>query len=238
MTSNPNSTPTDRRLFATIDADDALAAGAALADGAHPDALHHFERAYDREQIPCKETALHRAVELGRHRIVELLLRHGADPDGRAAAPAPTPLAVAAARGDLSAVTSLLDAGASPRRTDDRDDTDPVLAAVGSGRVDVVATLLRAGAAMPRVLARAALVGNADLVAFLLDHGADLASEGPVALCDAANAGHDAVVALLLARGVPVDVRNSFDWTPLQLASYQGNTSTAALLQQAGAVPG
>src|SRR5690606_24923027 len=104
-------------------------------------------------------TALHRAVELGRHGIVDALLRHGADPNGRAAGLGPTPLAVAAARGDRTAVTALLDAGAATRRIDDRDDTDAVLAAVGSGCVDVAAALLRAGAAMPRVLARAALGG-------------------------------------------------------------------------------
>ena len=58
---------------------------------------------------------------------------------------------------------------------------------------------------------------------------------GWTALMHAANAGHDAVVRLLLDVGASVDLKNDAQNTALHLAAQHGRTETARLLLKAGA---
>ncbi len=71
----------------------------------------------------------------------------------------------------------------------------------------------------------------------LLEQGADpnLDQEGFVALVAAADAGHEDMVALLLARGARVDQRDFDHRTALSAAQARGHTEIVKMLKKAGA---
>lgn len=54
-------------------------------------------------------------------------------------------------------------------------------------------------------------------------------------LLAAADSGNMEVVKAMLAKGLPVDVRDRDEWTPLMLAALQGHDKTVALLLERGA---
>lgn len=56
-------------------------------------------------------------------------------------------------------------------------------------------------------------------------------------LFDAARTGRDDVIPALLRAGVDIEVRDSRGYTPLVIASYNGQESTTALLLAEGALP-
>lgn len=96
-------------------------------------------------------------------------------------------------------------------------------AAAGIGRVEVVAAHFAPGRSVSRDAAADALVmaawyGQRDAVAFLLDHGVDVAArrrrDGQTALHVACYCGYPALVELLLDRGAPVDVTDHVYRTP------------------------
>jgi ankyrin repeat protein len=85
----------------------------------------------------------------------------------------------------------------------------------------------------------AALGGHRDLVALLLDHGADPeareAESGSTPLYVAASMGRLEVVELLLARGAVVNAANKSGATPLHAAMANGFGQVAAVLRAHGA---
>jgi ankyrin repeat protein len=113
--------------------------------------------------------------------------------------------------------------------------------------LDLARILLQAGAdpgAANRVgatpLLLAAINGDAELLALLLDHGAtvdaSLTGTGDTALMLAARTGVPAAVALLLQRGAEVDARETWGGaTALMWAVAEGHAAVVQLLLQAGA---
>jgi ankyrin repeat protein len=157
-----------------------------------------------------------------------------------------SPLATAAARGDLATVRRLLDAGPKDVDAPDRDGTPALHWIVRLGDADLVARLLAAGASVDRAdrhgvtpLQVAIGEGNAALVGRLLDAGADArrpdaAGEPPLLL--AARAGEPPVARALLDHGAAVDGREpSYGQTPLMIAVRDGHLELAKTLLDAGA---
>ncbi|MBL9076188.1 MAG: ankyrin repeat domain-containing protein [Planctomycetes bacterium] len=256
----------DERLLDAVRRGDAGAVAAALRAAADPNANHAFEESLDREWLAGTWSTLHVAVRLGNRAVVAELLRAGADPNVADTVRGRTPLVEAAASGRRDLVDMLLAAGASPLADSARPDRDVLAAAADGGHAEVAALLAAAGAqATARALEIAAFRGRVDLVAICRDRGADLAAPaalaaaaragavavlqwfvdqgvdvgglGGDALCEAANASQAPAVAFLLAAGVPVGYRNSYRWTPLHFAAWQGDLASCEALLAAGADP-
>ncbi len=256
----------DDALLTAVAAGDLAGARAALAAGADPDATRVYSMAGERERIEGAEPALLLATRGGHGDLVALLLEHRAAVDARDPATGRTALFVAAAQGDSAIVAALVAAGASPALGDGRAGLDAFAAAIAAGHVDVIRQFVAAGAkATARALEEACRLGRVDLaelcrdaglapraarvleataragqiamVEWLLTQDIDLRLEGPAALCEAANAGRTDVVVALARRGVPLDWRNAFGWTPLHLAAYNADAATVQALLAAGADP-
>jgi len=85
----------------------------------------------------------------------------------------------------------------------------------------------------------AAIGGDGDFVAYLIDHGAQVNSVGAMSqtpLHVAASFGHDKAVAALLARGATLEAKDDYGRTPLLLcARERGQPATTRILVDAGA---
>lgn len=256
----------DERLLTAVRAIDVPATRAALAAGADPNREIAFTESVDRESFAGTESLLHIAARAGSTELVSVLLGAGAAPNVADSVRGRSPLVEAIRRGHAGVVRTLLAAGARPVADPERADRD-VLAAAIEGQDDTMATLLsQSGAtATPRalelachhgrrdlvelclrrgvtladapVLVTAARGGHAHLLRWLVENGADLATDGPEALCEAANAGRGAAVAFLLGAGVSPAYHNSYRWTPLHFAAYQGDLASCEALLAAGADP-
>ena len=171
------------------------------------------------------------AVEQGHSRALAAILARPPPPEALAAG-----LLAAALRGDAELGVQILDAGAEPT-------VRALCLACSRGAQSLVECLLDRGVDVNAVdgratpLTQAAWGGDVALVEALLARGADLARDGGPALFSAANAGKDAVVAALLAHGVPADVPNADGWTALMAAAWQDQLDVARRLLAAGANP-
>ena len=121
---------------------------------------------------------------------------------------------------------------------------DLLIAAASRDERTTVQQLLAEGAVVDAADARgftslhaAAARGHAEIVAQLLDAGADAGASGPglSALHLAVLEGHARVVESILRRGGSPDVRDHQGYTPLHAAAQTGNTAAAAALLHAGA---
>ena len=161
---------------------------------------------------------------------------------------AASPLATAAARGDLAQVRELLDSGTKEVDAPDRDGTPALHWVVRLGDAELVARLLAAGANVDGAdrhgvtpLQVAIGEGDVSLVRRLLDAGADAnkpdaAGEPPLML--AARVGEPEVARALLAHGAAVDARDqTFGQTALMAAVREGHSELARALLDAGADP-
>lgn len=88
-------------------------------------------------------------------------------------------------------------------------------------------------------LMRASQAGQADVVRFLLEHGANpnaQTKEGGTALSVAAAAGHAEIVGMLLDQGADATIRH-LGWHPLWFAAFNGRTEAVVLLLSRGTAP-
>jgi len=153
--------------------------------------------------------------------LIELLCNHRADPN-RAMLPA-------VAHGEFEAVHALIKCGASV--------TLPVAAALG--RIEDFRRLLphADNEDRHRALALASQFGHIEIVKLLLDAGEDPNRYNPIhshstPLHQAALAGHDDLVRLLVERGARVDLKDVL-WkgTPADWAHHAGKTELEAYLR-------
>lgn len=174
------------------------------------------------------------AVRGGDEEIVRMLLAAGAATGPADGGPADAfAVAIELGHGAIAERLAAAGATASPRALG---------LAAHRGRVDLVELCRRLGATPSADdLVAAARSGQVEAVRWLLDRlldqGVDLDIAGGDALCEAANAGRDAVVELLLGLGVSPRCRNSYGWTPLHFAAWQATPALCERLLAAGADP-
>jgi hypothetical protein len=156
--------------------------------------------------------------------LINLLCHYGADPNSA--------VHTASAHGEFEAVVALLARGA---RLD-----LPVAAALG--QAEEARRLLPVANALDRhrALALAAQFGRVEIVRLLLDAGGDPSRYNPpgfhghsTPLHQAALAGHEEVVRLLVEHGARLDLKDTiWNGTPAGWARYEGRTAIADYLAQ------
>jgi cytohesin len=88
------------------------------------------------------------------------------------------------------------------------------------------------------VLVYAALAGQTEIAAALIEAGANVNATGPggaTALMHAAGGGHLEIVQALIGAGADVNATDSSGWTALMRASFPGHTEVVRALTGAGA---
>ena len=188
-------------------------------------------------------TALHAASKKNHLKLVQSLLRHGADVN------APglwgwTPLPFASRWGHLEIVRCLLEHGADVNAKDMYGST-PLHRATSVGHYEVVRTLLKHNAdtsASPITgrtpLHMASFRGRVDIVRLLLNHDADPKArdrDHQTSLHEASSEGHLDVACLLLEHGAEVDAEDNRERTAYQVALDKGHSEVVRLLLVYGA---
>lgn len=205
-------------------------------------------------------TALAIAEARGHDAVAERLRARGALAE--APIPADQALALAAERGDVSALEAAVARGAQIDSHDTRKSADgktPLGLAVENGHAEAVRALLRLGADLEHKartsphnlralldnesqertpLHVAAALGRTEIVTLLLDAGAspkarDESRETPLHLAAAAN--QIEAIRLLLARGADVDAKGRDNMTPLLYAAARGHAEAGEALLEGGA---
>lgn len=169
--------------------------------------------------------------------LVQLLLDRGAAIDGIGSPMWHSPVLTALIFGFRDAAEAVAARGAT---------VDRLVVAAGLGRTDACRELLASASTTERheALALAALNGNVDVVALLLDAGERPDRFNPegmhshqTPLHSAALAGNTALAQLLVTRGARLDMRDTlWNATPLGWARYAGHDDVAKLLQTHGAI--
>jgi hypothetical protein len=167
--------------------------------------------------------------------LVDTLLDFGAALEGCGAGKWVSPLMTALAFGYHDAAEVLARRGAR---------VDQIAAAAGLGRLDDARRLLPCaeGASRHCALALAAQHGHPDIVRLLLDAGEDPNRYNPegnhahsTPLHQAALAGHEGVVRLLVERGARLDIQDTvYQGTPLDWAIHGKRTTIANYLRDQG----
>jgi ankyrin repeat protein len=195
-------------------------------------------------------TLLFWAVWNGYEKIVELLLRRGADVNKHISYTGPV-LQVAAAKGHVGIVRMLLNHGARVNHENERF-ASVLQAAASNGTVEMINLLLDHGAIvnMEKNTERSALQlaagrGNQPVVELLLQRYADVNAQcdgvESTPLHSASREGHDKIVKLLLERGADVNAQGVLGGTalmkstPLHSASREGHDKIVKLLLERGA---
>jgi len=169
--------------------------------------------------------------------LIETLLDFGAAVEASGSVKWGSPLMTALASGHVSAAQALVRRGAR---------VDNLAAAAGLGLVaDAVRLLATTDAeSRHRALALAAQHGHVEIVRLLLDAGEDPSRYNPdgnhahsTPLHQAALAGHDAVVRLLVERGASLDIKDTiFQATPLGWAIHARQTDIENYLRNRGTI--
>ena len=196
----------------------------------------------------CGAAALHAAVARSKARVVESLLRGGAEPSIVASDDGKTPLHIAAITGDAAIASVLLRHGASHEARFKTSGETPLHIAAIKSHADVVAVLLAAGAdAEARStggqtpLHAAATHGDAAVLESVLEalcRGGSKVSassrRGGTALHEVAARGLEGSVRLLLAHGASADQADAYGDTALTWAVSRGHVGIVRLLVERG----
>jgi ankyrin repeat protein len=212
-----------------------------------PDVLERLIREHP-EQVSTRGgplgTALHAASRMNCLKVVQSLLRHGADVNapgmwGR------TPLLFASYWGHLEVVRWLLEHGADTNAKDKDDDWTSLHLAAYEGHFEIVRTLLKHNADTTdrtdtgrTPLHLASISGRVDVVRLLLNHGADPKpgdDDQQTSLHIASSSGNLDIARLLLEHGADVDAEDEDCRTAYQIALDQGRDEVAQLLLAHGA---
>lgn len=192
-------------------------------------------------------TALTLGAAKGRAKALEVLLKHGADPNTRDDQQW-TPLHHAVINGKIAAVTMLLRHGADLNCRFD-DEGLPLEQAVLRGDDKVIAALIEGGAdtnAIGRnaytILHRAVSspYAGTSLVYVLISRGADVDAQndfGATALHDASNSGNIGAVVALLMNGADTSIADNRGATALAKAVRGKQTEAVEILLKYGADP-
>ncbi|KAA3681374.1 ankyrin repeat domain-containing protein 17 [Paragonimus westermani] len=201
---------------------------------------------YDVNEIaPDGETALTCAVSANALRIVEMLLKHGADPNFRGKKVECTPLMEAASVGYTDIVRLLLEYGAAVDQESSTRNTALHYAAT-AGHLDCVRLLLQYNAPMEvqnetghTPLMEATSNGHIDVARCLIEHGCDINTHSTEfkesALTLASYKGHAEMVRFLLEAGADHEHRTDEMHTALMEAAMEGHVEVARLLLAHGA---
>jgi hypothetical protein len=155
--------------------------------------------------------------------LIDLLCDHGADPN--------TAIETAVVHGELEAVNALIRRGAQM--------TLPVAAALGNTEGVLQSHAGANYVDRHRALALASQFGHVEIVRSLLDAGEDPNRYNPVGLHShstpihqAALAGHDKLVRLMVERGARIDLKDVlWQGTPADWAKHAGKTEIEAYLR-------
>jgi ankyrin repeat protein len=199
--------------------------------GAEPDALAGMYGGQHTTMSMLVSSAhpVHAGVQVA---LVEILLDFGASVEPRGSGAWVSPLMTALAFGYGDAAEALARRGAP---------VDTLAAASGLGRVTDVRRLLATSSSEERhrALALAAQHGRVEIVRLLLDSGEDPNRYNPeghhghsTPLHQAAFAGHEHVVRLLVERGAKLDIKDTiWEGTPLGWAEHGGRKAVAEYLR-------
>jgi ankyrin repeat protein/cell wall assembly regulator SMI1 len=224
----------------------------AISDG-HLDVIEKYLAHHSPDEVlENKSTLLTWATRAGQLAVVDLLLRHGADPDKPDEACHCSPLFWAAKKGPVSVVERLLDGGASIDLRNGHDNETALATAVegdSEENLAVVRLLIERGAAEQvrsdaDVLIWACTFSSPAIVGLLLDHGAPVngVTERGTPLAAAVAKGRADLVELLLQRGADPALPTAPDTgdeeiagkTPLQIARERRAVRILKLLGDPG----
>lgn len=188
-------------------------------------------------------TALKQAISGDHPNVIQLLLSHGADPNGVSQDNFTTPLSLAAQCGQEATIRLLLERGVDIDALTGSHQT-ALIAACYNGHLNVVEILLKSNANINSEseiygtpLAAASEAGSWRLVTFLLDKGAMPNSQGnggETALESASLQGQEDIVQILLNHHVDVNQREG---AALIAACRNGHEQTVRKLLDNGANP-
>jgi len=171
-------------------------------------------------------TPLHFAAALGRTEVVGELVAAGAEIDALTGRNLESPLSLAAERGRLETVKALVELGADVGWDGP---FGPLLSKALSPDPFWYHPVFRQ---------RRAITGREELLAYLIEAGADPAQNNSKALQDSARWNHPGAARMLIDAGAVVDDQGTaLGQTALHSAARFGSDETAAVLLEAGADP-
>ena len=189
-------------------------------------------------------TALHAASARNHLKIVQFLLRHGADVNALGLW-GWTPLLLATVKGHLEVVRWLLEHGAEVNAEDKVDNWTSLHLAARDGHFEICRALLKHnGNTTVRdddgdtPLHLACGRGHVEIVRFLLNHGADPKARDNylrTSLHDVSSRGYLDIARLLVEHGAEVDAENEDGRTSYQIALENGHDEVVRLLLAHGA---
>ena len=194
---------------------------------------------------PAGETALYTAISKGNEKIVDLLLRYGADVRAKPSGGEPA-LYKATSKGFNIIVQTLLDSDNIDIEATPPGGSTSLYRAYEKGSTGIMNLLLSKGAnpdaKLPggsTAMHKAAGKCNLEITQTLLEYGADPDATPPgggTALFNAASKGLEAIARILISYGADVGKKPSGSNSPLWVAAEASNLSLVRLLLHSGAV--